>query len=261
MNLIGQIEAKIARGEVAVGTYMTFTDSALSELMGNLGYDFLWLDMEHTALDKNQILYHLIAAQAAGKPAFLRVPWNDPVLVKPVLDIGPDALIIPNVRTKGQAEYAIAACAYPPEGVRGFGPTRAARYGQIPAASYIADARKAFWRIVQIEDVQAVQNIDEILSVEGIDSVLIGLNDLSGSAGLLGQTGHPKMMLLYDQIAEACRRHEIPFGVAIAYDETAVRQWMERGISWISIGADFGHIVAGASAVLRDTRVLAQRRG
>lgn len=260
MELIQQIEEKIARGEVAVGTYVTFTDCALSELLGNVGYDFLWLDMEHTALDKNQILYHLIAAQAAGKPTFLRVAWNDPILVKPMLDLGPDALVLPNIRTREQAECAVAACAYPPEGIRGFGPTRATQYGQIPAASYIKNAKKAFWRIMQIEDVQAVRNIDEILSVEGIDSVLIGPNDLSGSAGLLGQTSHPDMLQLYDRIAEACRRHSIPFGVAIAYEENAVRQWIDRGVNWISVGADFGHIVAGASAVLHDTHALAQRR-
>lgn len=254
MNNIKLLEQQIENGGVAIGTYITFSDCITTELLGLVGYDFLWVDMEHTPIDKSRIAYHCIAAKAANKPVFIRVPCNDPAIVKPILDIGVDAMIIPDVRSREAAEMAIASCLYPPEGLRGFGPVRATCYGQEPVKEYIKRSKKDFWKIIQIEHIEAVKIIDDILSVPGIDSVLIGPNDLSGSAGVLGDINHPTMEPLYDTIARACKRRGIPFGVAIAYDADTVKKWIKRGVSWISVGADFGHIVAGAKQALEETR-------
>lgn len=137
MNNNGLLKQQIENKGIAIGTYITFNDCITTELLGMVGYDFLWVDMEHTPIDKSQIVYHCIAAEATNKPIFVRVPCNDPAIVKPILDIGIDAMIIPDVRKKEMAEKAIASCLYPMDGLRGFGPVRATCYRQESITEYI----------------------------------------------------------------------------------------------------------------------------
>lgn len=246
MNRIYKIEEMFQERKIAVGSYISLGDGVTTELMGNAGFDFLWVDMEHTQIDKGRLLSHFIAAQATGKPVFVRVEWNDPVLVKPVLDLGVDAVIFPMIMNKMDAEKAIRSCLYPPKGIRGYGPTRANMYGMIDVGDYINDYAESFWKIIQIEHIDAIRNLDEILSVEGIDSVLIGPSDLSGSVGLLQQLKHPSVKALFDEAAEKLRAKGIPFGVAIGFDEQNVQEWIQRGVSWISLDSDAGLLAKSA---------------
>jgi 2-dehydro-3-deoxyglucarate aldolase/4-hydroxy-2-oxoheptanedioate aldolase len=250
MSTLREIRAKIAAGELVVGSHVSLLDSGVSELLADVGYDFLWVDTEHSAIDKGQLQAHLIACRAGGAAAFVRIPWNDPVLAKPVLEMGPDGIVFPMVRTAEEAKAAVAACRYPPAGVRGFGPRRAVRWGTVPADRYIREADASIWKIVQIEHVDAVANLDAILAVEGVDAIVVGPNDLSGSVGLLGQTQHPEVVKLCDRIAEAAKRRGTPFGTSIGDDPAVVRAWIERGVDWIATGGDTGHLVAGARRAL-----------
>lgn len=254
MSTLTDIKTKIASRELVIGTHVSLLDPAVSELAACVGFDFLWIDTEHSAIDRGALQQHLVAAQAGGAAAFVRIPWNDAVLAKPVLEMGPAGIVFPMICTAEQAKAAVAACLYPPAGVRGFGPRRAVRYGAVPADRYIREAAGSFWRIMQIEHVEAVRNLEAIVGIEGVDAIVVGPNDLSGSLGLLGQTGHPEVQRLCDRIAEVAKRRGVPLGVSIGDDAEVVRRWIERGVDWIATGGDTGSLLAGGRRALEQAR-------
>ena len=256
MEALERIRAKITRREPVFGTHISLNDPSVTELLGLVGFDFLWIDTEHSAIDRSVLLHHLIAARSAGKAAFVRVPWNDPVLVKPVLEMGIDGVVFPMIRTVEDARLAVASCLYPPEGIRGFGPRRAIRYGLQDRDEYLRTAADGFWRILQIEHHEAVDNLEGILKVRGVSAIVVGPNDLSGSVGLLGQTGHPTVVRLLDRIADAALAAGVPFGASIRGDPALVRQWMDRGAAWIAAGSDMDYIATGAGTLHAALRAL-----
>ncbi|WP_286174982.1 aldolase/citrate lyase family protein, partial [Harryflintia acetispora] len=132
MFQIDELKKKLENGGLAIGTHVKWREASFSELFAMEGYDYIWIDGEHSALTLDMVAAQVRAAQANGAAAFYRVPWNDPVLVKPVLEIGVDGVIFPFIRTAKEAAAAVAACKYPPEGIRGYAPGRAIRYGLTP---------------------------------------------------------------------------------------------------------------------------------
>lgn len=246
MNKAAQIRAKMARGERVIGAHVFLTDPEISEALANHGFEFVWIDGEHSAFDKASILGHIMACAAGGAASIVRVAWNDPVLVKPVLEMGPDGIILPMVSTAQQARQAVAACSYPPLGVRGFGPRRAIQYGAVDTGEYLENVNDSFLRIVQIEHKEAVDNLEEILQVPGIDLVMVGPNDLSASIGHLGDLRHPQVMALCDRIADTCKAMGKPFGASLGPgDEATIRDWIERGVNMLGCGDDISYISMG----------------
>jgi len=254
MNAIQRIREKIARGEVVLGTHVSLTDPAITELLGLVGFDALWIDTEHTAIDRGTLLTHLMAARASGAAAFVRLPWNDAVLAKPVLDMGPDGLIFPMIRTATEARAAVSACLYPPAGIRGYGPNRASDYGTMNGAHYLEAAASRFWRVMQIEHVDAVENLEGILAVDGVDAVIVGPNDLAGSIGLIGRTSDPRVVALLDRYASVCRAAGKPYGASVGDDPAVIAEWVNRGVTWLMTGTDTGYLVRGARANLETMR-------
>jgi len=246
----------IKRGETPVGICVSFCDCSITELLADCGFDFLWIDNEHASLHRENTLHHIMAARGTRTAVFVRVPTVDPVLVKPILEMGVEGIIFPFVKTAEEAELAVSSCTYPPKGIRGYGPRRAVKYGAIDTLDYIKEVPDNVWKIMQIEHFEAVNNLDSILSVEGVDAIIVGPSDLSGSVGLLGQPGHPDVMRLMDKIGEIAARHKKPFGVSIGYNETAIKQWIERGINWIQVESDVSLLYRGGITVLKDTREL-----
>lgn len=214
-----------------------------------LGFDMLWIDMEHTSIDKDRLLGNLIAAHSGGTPAFVRIPWNDMVLAKPVIDMGPDAIIFPYIRTADDARRAVAACEYPPKGIRGYGPLRALDYGAIPQVDFVDREYRKMWRVIQIEHIDAVNHLEEICDVEGIDAFIVGPNDLSGSVGHIGRVTHPDMMPIYDHLSAILRKRGKCFGVSMGFIPEVIDQWLTRGARMIFAGNDVGYVYEGASAV------------
>ena len=250
MNRAKQLLDKFSGSELAVGGHVFFTDASISEEMACWGYDFIWIDAEHGPFDKEKILQSIVAANNAGAAAIVRVTVNDPAFIKPVLEMGPDGVISPMVCTREEAQRFADACLYPPKGARGFGPRRANRYGAIPSGSYLENASKSFLRIAQIEHVKAVENLEEIFQVDGIDAYVVGPNDLSGSIGRLGDTQHPEVVALFDEIAQKCKAAGKIFGTSIGpNDRQYIRDWIARGIHSISCGDDISFIANGT----RDT--------
>ena len=251
---ISGLNEKIARKEPIIGTHISLSDISVTEMLGDMGNEFVWIDWEHSALDRQQIQGHMIAARAGGMAAFVRIPWNDPVLVKPILEMGPDGVVFPMIRTAEEARNAVASCMYPPKGIRGFGPRRANDYGMINNDDYIKQVGDSFWKIMQIEHVEAVKNLDGILAVDGVDTIVVGPNDLSGSAGLLGQVRNPEILKLLDEIAEKCHKANKPFGTSIGFNRQNVEDWKRRGASWIACGSDTGYIFEAGLDTLNNVK-------
>ena len=245
---IDRVEKIIRQGGVSMGTHSMFGwgGGMLTELYGTVGFDMVWIDTEHGAFDKSTLMNTLIGCAVNHMAAFVRVPWNDKVLAKPILDMGADGIVFPMVCSREEAEEAVAACQYPPDGVRGWGPVRNMKYGAVDLDSYKAQAKKV-WTVIQIEDIKAVENLDEILKVKGVNALIIGPCDLSGSMGLMGQTTHPEVIKTIDYICEKAKAAGMPFGSSIGYDEPVVTQWIKRGANFLFIDHEPGYIWRGAT--------------
>jgi 2-keto-3-deoxy-L-rhamnonate aldolase RhmA len=252
--MLSQLKEKLRRNEPLFGAAVSLLDGTVSEMLGYAGFDFLWIDMEHSALTKAHVLEHLIAASSGRTAGFVRVPWNDPVLVKPVLDMGADGIIFPMIRTADDARHAVSACEYPPKGARGCGPRRAVRYGMDDVAAYLRDGTQSCWKIIQIEYVDCVRNIDEIARVPGIDCWMIGPTDLSGSVGCLGQEDAPEVQRLIDDIAAAAARHNVLLGAFTGDDVRSLQRWQGRGVKLFTLGGDSAYLMSAARASLAQGR-------
>lgn len=242
---------KMNNGEVIFGTHVFCGAPILTEAMAQCGYDVLWLDMEHTAIGIESVVNNMIAARAGGTPTWVRVPWNDPVRVKPVIDMGADGVIFPYVRTVEEAKLAAASCSYPPEGIRGYGPLRALDYGAIPQLEYVHNTYRKCRRIIQIEHVDAVRNLREIAAVDGIDAFIVGPNDLSGSVGRIGEVFHPDVVPLYEELAAILRESGKPFGASVGSSPEVLQYWLDLGATILFAGHDVAYVREGATSLLQ----------
>ncbi len=176
------------------GMWVCSGNATITEIAAGSGLDWLLLDMEHSATSLESVLTQLQVAAAYPVTPVVRVPWNDPVTIKRVLDLGAQNLIVPMVSTADEARAAVAATRYPPQGVRGVGSAlaRSARWNRVDG--YLADAAEHVSLTVQIETTAGVDNAAAIAAVEGVDAVFVGPSDLSASMGLLGQQSHPDVV-------------------------------------------------------------------
>ena len=252
INHVDRFRARLAAGGVCLGHGITFSDPAISELIGDAGYDFTWIDMEHCPIDLPTALGHVMAVRGTGAAPFVRVPAADPVLIKPVLELHPAAIIAPQVQSVVDVEGVVAACKYPPVGIRGFGPRRGRRFGGQPYPEYLVDADEQIMVIVQIEHIRAVEAIDDILAVEGLDGLCVGFNDLAGSMGLSGQITDPQVIAATERVIAKTLQTDKTIGISMGYERQAVAHWLDRGLQWISLGGDFNLLYAKFKDVLDD---------
>ena len=251
---------KLRRGEICLGTGISLTDPGVLEALCP-EFDFFWIDMEHSALSLEKLVGHLMAMKGSDTAALVRVPWNDPVLIKPVLDLGADGVIVPMVRNGDDVARAVAACRYPPEGVRGFGPLRPLDYGRLDATQFCDEANESIITIVQIEQAEAVQNIDEILAVPGLTSIAFGPQDLAASLGHRTQPRHPQVLDAMRTVIEQARRANVPVGVSIGDDPKWLCELADMGIQWLSMGADVTLMIRAANEVAEKVRAHVRQRG
>lgn len=248
------IKEKLQAKEIVIGSHVGFREQCFTELLGDVGFDFIWIDAEHGPLDRGDIINHIIAARASGAASIVRVPWNDPVTVKGILDMGAEGIVFPMIRNAKEARLAVSSCMYPPKGIRGAGTRRANRYGMGDKEFYLEHADETIWKIMQVEHIDNIDTLDEILSIEGVDSIVVGPNDFSASMGKIGQVRDPEVMAAYDKIGEIARSHKKPFGVSMGYDERTMKEWLHRGASWFGLGFDFLYIAAAAQNTLKQAK-------
>ncbi len=252
MGELARFREKLFAQEICLGTWVTFTDPTVTEVLCGAGYDFLVLDMEHAPLTLETVQLHLLALRP-GTMGVVRVPWNDQVYLKQVLDLGAEAVMVPMVKSREEAEKAVASCFYPPLGIRGFGPRRASRYDRL-GEDYIAKAETETLVVLQIEHGEAVRRIDEILSVVGVGMIFIGPWDLSGSLGVLGKTIHPHVLSCVDTVIERAQERKIPVGIAASSSEEEIWQWVRRGIRCITVSTDYGFLARSTDHAVRRIR-------
>ena len=248
INHLDKFKSTIASGKTAIGAVVTLSDLAVSECAGDCGLDFIWIDAEHGPHTLDTIKGHITACRGTGCAPFVRVCANDPGVLKPVLDLAPAGVIIPMVNSAEEAEAAVAACRYPPRGIRGCGVRRANRYGADDLFEYLKISDTEPLVIVQIEHVDAVRNLDAILKVPDLDCICIGPCDLSGSMGILCQTEDAELNKVIDEI---CRKTKAA-GKMLGTASGPLSRWQERGIDWIAMGSDWGFMAQGFRQMLKE---------
>jgi 2-dehydro-3-deoxyglucarate aldolase/4-hydroxy-2-oxoheptanedioate aldolase len=250
MNNSRKFADKLRRGETCLGTAISLSDPVVAESLCP-EFDFFWIDTEHTSVSLECLKLHLMAMKGADTTALVRVPWNDPVLIKPV----------PMVRSADEVARAVAACRYPPEGVRGFGPLRPLQYGRVDAQQYCDEANEWIQVIVQIEHVEAVQNIDQILSVPGLTSLAFGPQDLAASLGHRAQPRHPDVLDMMRSVIQKAQQAKVPVGVSVGDDPEFLCELADMGIQWLSMGLDVTLMIRAASEVAGKVRQHVLERG
>lgn len=228
-----------------LGTHLTTRDPHWAEVMGTAEFDYFWICMEHTELTLPDVYNILTAAKASvhQPKCFVRIPENNPNLVKPLLDMGADGIIFPMIKTAEDVRLAVAACTYPPEGIRGWCPRRANSYGLEDARSYIGGADRRIMKLIQIETREAVENLDEILTVEGVGAFIIGPCDLSGSLGHLMELDHPEVVRTVEEVIAKVHGAGQHVGVSIGgYDPDSIAKWLKRGVDMLSVGGEIMYV-------------------
>ena len=235
------LKKRLSSGEATFGAWLTFSDPAVAEMMAGVGFDWVIIDTEHAPFTLESLASVLMAFNGQPTVPIVRVPWNDRVAIKQVLDLGVGGILVPYVCSVEEARQAVAACKYPPEGVRGFGPRRASDYYR-QTDEYIEKANEAVIVAIQIEHIEAVEAIRQILEVPGIDVVLLGPMDLSASVGLLGQLEHPKVVEMIEQVVAEARRVGLPVGVPIGESPSSgsnlLLEWSSKGCRFVIVGED-----------------------
>jgi len=242
------IKEKLSRNELTLGTWITIGNPDVAEIVAWAGFDWMIFDMEHAPLDISLVESMAQAVSSAPTPAIVRVPWNDPVYVKRALDLGVSGVMIPYVNDREEALRAVKSTKYPPAGFRGVAPRRASLYG-IEWDAYLRKANDRLLVALQVETVDAVKNVEDILSVDGIDVAFVGPLDLSFSAGFPAKTTHPRVQSLIRRVAEACESAGIRSGIHSPVDQ--IGHYAEMGFKFIATGGDTDFLLDGAKAAVR----------
>ena len=242
----------IAAKSTPIGTWLVSGAASTAEAMGCAGFDFVVLDMEHTPIDMAQFVEILRTIQGTPAGVVTRLPWNDMVMVKRVLDAGAQTLMFPFVQNAEEAKRAVSFTRYPPEGVRGVAAVhRASRQGTV--ANYHRLAADELCVIAQIETLSALEQLPAIAAVPGIDSLFIGPADLSASMGYLGNSAHPDVLAKLREGAQASRRAGKPVGI-VGPNPDMVAQYLEFGFTWVAMASDVAMMVGRAQEWLGKLR-------
>lgn len=237
-----------------LGAWMMFGHPAIAEVFAGEDLDFVCVDMEHTDIDLSAFANIARALKGTGRELFVRLPACDEVAAKKALDLGAHGIIVPSVNTRLQAQKAVAISRFPPSGIRGASLCRASDYGR-KFGSYFESHNRAVKIVVMLEHVDAVANVDEILSVEGITASFIGPYDLSASMGLAGQLEHPAVVAARRTFLEASLRHGVLPGMhVVAPEPELVRQAITEGFRFLALSLDQEFLRAGLRRMLGAAR-------
>ena len=234
-------------GKAQIGLWSSLSSNYTVEVIAGAGFDWILLDSEHSPNDLESLLTQLQAAAPYATTPVVRVPWNDMVTIKRVLDIGVQSLLVPYVSTAEEARNAVSYTRYPPKGLRGVaGTTRATRFGRIK--DYARRAHEELCLLVQVETQQALDQIEAICAVEGVDGVFIGPADLHASLGYTGETANPKVLPLIDEALRRIRKAGKAPGI-LSPVEADAKRFLECGALFVAVGADVGILARGAEAL------------
>ena len=245
-NPKNRLKQALLKNQRQIGLWSTLSSNYTVEVLAGAGFDWLVLDTEHSPADLENLLGQLQVVAAYPTTAVIRVPWNDMVNIKRVLDLGAQSLLIPQINTAAEAKNAVAYTRFPPAGLRGVaGATRGTRFGRIK--NYFKTAHEDICVIVQLESKESLDNLEAIAAVDGVDGLFIGPADLHASLGYPGERAHADVLPVIEQ---AIRRIVKCGKVAgILTDETQAQRWIDAGSTFVGIGSDVGILARGAEAL------------
>lgn len=242
---------RLLAGETLVGTVLTLPAPEIAELLAAVGFDWLFVDAEHSALSTRE-MQRIMQGAGQAMPCVVRLASGAEVAIKKALDIGAAGIIVPQVNSAEQAAQVVRWAKYAPAGTRGVGVGRAHRYG-LGFSEYVGRANEETAVIVQTEHIQAVENIEAIIRVPGVDAVLVGPYDLSASLGLMGQVDHPDVVAAIQQVTDACLTAGMRLGI-FGMSATAVTPYIAQGYTLIAAGIDTALLGQAAKELLAAIR-------
>ena len=251
MNLL---KDKLQKGEVALGPFMKFTDPAAVEIAGLAGFDFVIIDMEHGPITFERAQDLIRAAELRNITPVIRVPENKEIYIQRALDIGAQAVQVPQISNAGDAERVARASKFYPDGERGACRyVKAARYSETPKAEYFSQANTDIITIIHIEGLEGISNLEKILEVKGIDIIFLGPYDLSQSCGVPGQVDHPEVVMKMTEAVKLAKQKGIIVGTFVENNES-VKMWTNLGVQYLSYSVDVGIYLEACTEIVRNAR-------
>ena len=242
----------IRNGEPQIGLWISLSNNYAADVVATAGYDWALLDMEHSPNEVGIVLGQMQAFSAVDTTTIARPMWNDPVLVKRLMDVGAQSLLFPMIQSVEEAQLAVSATRYPPEGIRGVSATqRGNQFGRV--SDYFDRVHDETCVLVQIETMHALEQVEAIAAVDGVDGVFFGPADLSADMGKLGQTSDAQ---LWEHISNAAKRVQAigkPAGTLVM-DAAKGARLLNDGFSFVACGSDLGLLARGADKLLADVR-------
>jgi len=249
-----RLKKMMREGQVALGPFAKLSSPATVEIMGHAGFDFVILDMEHGPLGYETVENLVRAAELVNVTPIVRVTENNPSLILRALDVGAQGVEVPHIGDKEDAECAVQAAKFTPEGHRGVCRfVRAAGYSSMDRYKHFETSNLETMVIGHIEGMEGVRNIDEILTVKGFDIAFIGPYDLSQSLGVPGQVSHPVVVERMTEVVEKAKRQGVAVGTFVDDDEAAKR-WIDAGVQYISYSVDVGIFYEACRAIVKRVR-------
>jgi 4-hydroxy-2-oxoheptanedioate aldolase len=241
-----------------IGIWSMLNCTSAVEGLSAAGFDWILLDGEHAPMSLADAVAHLRAVECTSCIPIVRLVWNDPILMKQYLDVGATTIMLPYIQTAAEAKAAVQAMRYPPRGTRGVALLqRASRYGRIP--DYLQRADEGLFLIVQIETTGALDNLEEIVAVEGVDAIFLGPGDLAASLGMIGHPDHPQVAALIDDALSRAREFGKAVGVFAANAVQADRH-IRAGFDFVSVASDLGILFRNAEQIAGRFVMLAAKK-
>jgi 4-hydroxy-2-oxoheptanedioate aldolase len=239
----------LAAGKLQIGLWCSLCSNIGAEIISDSGFDWILLDTEHSPNEIPDLVGQLQAMQASATTPIIRPAWNDAVLAKRCLDIGAQTLLFPYVQNVEEAKRAVASTRYPPQGIRGVSvAARASRYGRVQG--YLGKANAEICVLVQVETRMALDQLEAIAAVEGVDGVFIGPADLSASLGFLGNPQHPDAQAAMHDAVKRLKKVGKPAGMLTGVEEEA-RRYIDWGYQFVAVGADVGLLAKNSDALAK----------
>jgi 4-hydroxy-2-oxoheptanedioate aldolase len=246
------LKKKLSSGRNVNGCIIQGALPALAEIAGLTGFDFIFIDAEHGPLSEGDCEALIRAAEVVGVIPLVRVRENNAELILRYMDVGAMGIIIPGVRTREDAEAAVRAVKYYPRGDRGLSATRSSSYGQVSMKDYVAYANEQTMVIAVAENIDAVDNIEEILAVDGLDAAIVGTTDLAQSLGRPGEGNHPDVKAAYEKFVSRGLRSGKPLGAVVRGGETN-KMYFDQGLK-IALAATYGLLAGAGKAFIANAK-------
>lgn len=248
------VKENLKKGGVALGAWISVLNPRTARTVASSGLDWVLFDTEHGPAGIETIDGLVGAVMGAGALPLIRVVWNDINAIKKALDTGAYGVVVPWVNTKEEAEKAVAYTRYAPEGLRGCAAGRPASAWGMSPREYTDTANDEILVAVQIETKEAVANIEEIASVEGVDATFVGPSDLSASYGVRGEHWHPTLLKAFERVIDACEAAGVAPGIAFGKGPDHCKELIDQGFRFTGVGGDLDYLAAGTKARVRMLR-------